>query len=369
MSNQTEEDNKAKVMKESLIQIINSGLYANRYLNQFVSELKKTIDFDYLSVSLVDGDNLRSLFTYSDERTRQDSDEFHPVNLDRFKSAVKIPFPQDGNAIGMLTIAHLKPNIYSKKEQALLEQLAPELSITLGTQTTAIQQPEEEKEFLDDFAHELKTPLTSIMASWGLLSEELKLDKTDPLTRLIQNIGRSAKYMEIRMDELMDLARMRIKDLQIEKENLNIKSVIQEVATQFKSIIQGKSQSIDLHLSPSLPIIHADRKRIEQILFNLLANASKFTPRGGTVIVNAVESENNLKIEIKDSGPNIPQGEINQLFNPKYRVEADRQQFPGLGLGFALVKRLVEMHNGNIWITGEPGKGNTFAFSLPLARQ
>jgi signal transduction histidine kinase len=83
--------------------------------------------------------------------------------------------------------------------------------------TESSKSPQEERDFLDDFAHELKTPLTSIIASWSLLSEEVDSDKNSPQSRLVQNIGRSAKQMKIKIDELLDLAKMRIKNLDLKK--------------------------------------------------------------------------------------------------------------------------------------------------------
>jgi signal transduction histidine kinase len=143
--------------------------------------------------------------------------------------------------------------------------------------------------------------------------------------------------------------------------------LLQDITDQFSSIIDGKKQKIDLKMPPSLPVIQADRKRIEQILFNFLSNASKFTSRGSTIAVSCSCDKNNLAIEVKDAGPSIPQEVIDRLLDPEYHIETDRQRFPGLGIGFALAKHLVELHNGKIWIKSEEGSGNTFAFSLPLA--
>ena len=166
----------------------------------------------------------------------------------------------------------------------------------------------------------------------------------------------------------MDLARMRVKDFQLQLETLDIKPVLQEVVAQFSTIVQGKGQSVDLKLPSSLPVTKADRQRIEQILFNLLTNASKFTPSNGHIVVKARRDEANLVVEVQDSGPGITPEEVARLFKPYDRIEADRQRFPGLGLGLALSKHLVELHGGQIWVQSEVGKGSTFAFSLPLPK-
>ena len=113
-------------------------------------------------------------------------------------------------------------------------------------------------------------------------------------------------------------------------------------------------------------LLKADAQRLEQVLHNLLMNAVKFTPAGGSITLRANKQNGNLVVEVQDDGIGIPKEEQARLFEPHYRVEADRQHFPGLGLGLALSKQIVELHGGKIWVTSEPGEGSTFAFTLPL---
>ena len=119
-------------------------------------------------------------------------------------------------------------------------------------------------------------------------------------------------------------------------------------------------------LPDSLPPINADAQRLEQVLRNLLINAVKFTPSGGSITLRTNKQNASLVVEVQDSGIGIPKEEQARLFEPYYRAEADRQHFQGLGLGLSLSKQIIELHGGRIWVTSEVGKGSTFAFSLPL---
>ena len=224
----------------------------------------------------------------------------------------------------------------------------------------------EKTEFTATLAHELKTPLTSIIAAAGLLSEEIGGEAQEPQRRLIQNILHSAHILEARLSELLDVAKAEVSRLQLQIQPLRIESLLQDVAWQIKPEIQRKAQHLSLDLPDSLPMVEADANRLEQVLLNLLTNASKFTAEGKNITLRAKKRNDNLIIEVQDSGIGISKENQVRLFQPYYRVESDRQRYPGLGLGLALAKQIVELHGGKIWVESELGKGSIFAISLPL---
>ena len=227
----------------------------------------------------------------------------------------------------------------------------------------------EKAEFTATIAHELKTPLTSIIASAGLLSEEIRGEAQEPQRRLIQNILHSAHILETRLSELLDVAKAEVSKLQLRVQPLRIESVLQDVAWQIEPEIKRKAQHFTMDLSDSLPIVEADASRLEQVLLNLLTNASKFTHEGKNITLRARKRNDNLVIEVQDSGIGISRENQAHLFQPYYRVESDRQRYPGLGLGLALARQIVELHGGKIWVESELGKGSTFAVSLPLGNR
>jgi signal transduction histidine kinase len=221
-------------------------------------------------------------------------------------------------------------------------------------------------EFTATIAHELKTPLTSIIASAGLLSEEIQGGPQEPQQRLIQNILHSAQILEARISELLDVTKAEVSSLQLHLQPLHIESLLQDAAWQIHPEIQRKGQHLTLDLADSLPVVEADASRLEQVLLNLLSNASKFTPDGKNITLRAKKHKDSLTIEVQDSGIGISKENQARLFQPYYRVESDRQRYPGLGLGLALARQIIELHNGKIWVESELGKGSIFAVSLPL---
>jgi signal transduction histidine kinase len=224
---------------------------------------------------------------------------------------------------------------------------------------------EEWLRFIDTLSHELKTPLTSIIAAAGLLAEEIETTGDESYQRLIQTIIQNASTLETRLAELMDIVKTGSGKIQLQLEPVDMKSLLLGTCMQVSPLIQGKGQRLNTELPASLPIIHGDGQRLEQAVLNLLTNATKFTPKGGTITLRAQRLDTGMLIEVQDTGIGIAREEQDRLFKPYSRLDSDRQRHPGLGLGLALAKQVVELHGGKIWVESETGKGSTFAFSLP----
>jgi len=218
-------------------------------------------------------------------------------------------------------------------------------------------------EFTRALVHELKTPLTPIMASSELLVEELK---QEPWLRLAKNIFEGARNLNRRIDELLDLARSEIGALKLNLQMIAPLEIIQEVITHTTPLAAENQQTLQTELPPSLPTICADEDRVRAILLNLINNAIKYTPPGGKITVRARQEETKVVVEIQDTGRGIDEKEMDRLFQPYHRMERDRERLSGLGLGLALSKKFVEMHNGSLWVTSQKGIGSIFAFSLPI---
>ncbi len=227
------------------------------------------------------------------------------------------------------------------------------------------RQDEEWLKFIDTLSHELKTPLTSIIAAAGLLAEELETSE-EAHRKLIQNIMHNANILEARLAEVLELVKSGGGQLKLRVEPLDIKSLLQDVVWQISPLIQSKRQNLSVDLPDSLPLVQGDGQKLEQAVLNLMTNATKFTPEAGSITLRVAKRNSDLVIEVQDSGPGISRDEQDKLFKPYSRLSADRRYHPGLGLGLALAKQVVELHGGKIWVESESGMGSTFAFSLPL---
>jgi signal transduction histidine kinase len=218
--------------------------------------------------------------------------------------------------------------------------------------------------------HELKTPLTSIVASGGLLLEELKKGEAQsPRLRLLENIISATGKLQSRLNELLDMAKMETVGFILTFELIDIRPLLRNVVSEFNPVAKEKGQSLTLDVPPSVPMVNGDREHLDQVLLNLISNAMKFSGEGTKIRVKLRQKGPDLVVSIKDNGPGITEEEQMRIFTPYYRLEADRQRFPGLGLGLTVSKHLVEQHGGKIWVESELGKGSTFLFSLPVAEQ
>jgi len=218
-------------------------------------------------------------------------------------------------------------------------------------------------EFTRALVHELKTPLTPIMSSSELLLSELK---EEPWASLASNIYRGATNLSNRIDELLDLARGEIGMLSLNSREVNILRLLKDISGEMSVVALSNGQTLVSELPPSLPLVWGDEERIRQVILNLLINASKFMPEGGTITLKAKAQSGTVVVEIHDTGPGISKEEQQRLFIPYNRKLGDREHLSGLGLGLALSKNLVELHGGTIWINSDTGKGSTFGFSIPL---
>lgn len=225
---------------------------------------------------------------------------------------------------------------------------------------------EEWFQFIDTLSHELKTPLTSIIAAAGLLEEEMQTTADESHLKLIQTIIRNSNSLEARLAELLEIVKTGTGKLQLNFEPVDMKSLILGTCLQISPLIRNKEQQLKTELPDSLPILQGDGPRLEQVLLNLMNNATKFTPDGGKIVVRARRQDTNIVVEVQDDGIGIAKEKQGMLFKPYSRLNADRQRHPGLGLGLALSKQVIELHSGKIWVESEAGEGSTFFFMLPL---
>ncbi len=228
------------------------------------------------------------------------------------------------------------------------------------------KQDEEWLQFIGTLSHELKTPLTSIIAAAGLLAEELETAGEESHRKLIQNVLHNASTLEKRLAELLEIIKTGGGRLRLKLEPVDIRSLLQGVGWQISALIQQKGQKLTVDLPDSLPLIQGDGQRLEQAVLNLMTNATKFTPEGGSITLTARKENSNLLIAVQDTGIGISKDEQAKLFKPYSRINSDRQSQPGLGLGLAMAKQVIELHGGKIWVESESGKGSTFFISLPL---
>ncbi len=170
------------------------------------------------------------------------------------------------------------------------------------------------------------------------------------------------------INDLLDLGRIEA-GFDTRRESVQLESILKNSLDMFEPLIAQKNHHLEKNISSNLPPLRADPIRIRQMLDNLIGNAIKYTPKGGTIRINIHTEDHQLIFEINDTGTGIPLDEQPHIFEKFYRGSNTSDEPRGSGLGLAIVKSIVESHQGRVWVESALGKGSTFTVVLPLYNQ
>src|SRR6516165_8498927 len=220
-------------------------------------------------------------------------------------------------------------------------------------------------EFLSLLGHELRNPLAAISTGVQLLSGGVTDEERVSLNGMMD---RQVTLMQRLLDDLLDLGRITHGYIKLQKERIDLAKLLQHVTEVIQSTAAKRGQEMILRLPSEVVVFKADEARLEQIAINLLNNASKYTPQGGRIEFSGVREGSEVVLRCKDNGRGIPLEMQQKIFEPFTRVGplSDSRGEASLGIGLALVKRLVELHGGTISVeSGGPGTGSEFLVRLP----
>jgi signal transduction histidine kinase len=226
---------------------------------------------------------------------------------------------------------------------------------------------QEKNHFLSVAAHDLRNPLTTIYTAADLITEELK-DKTSSETKeFLEMIKQSSKFMRSLIEELLDVSVIDSGKLSIHLEPVNLMNLIRNNVALNRVIAGRKQITVEYHCANDLPVLQLDRRKIEQVLNNLISNAIKYSFPQSKVEIHSKCDNNNLVISVSDEGQGIPPAEMDKLFKPFSRTSVKATSGESsTGLGLVIVRKIVEAHNGRVWAESQVKKGSTFYISLPI---
>lgn len=225
-------------------------------------------------------------------------------------------------------------------------------------------------EFFENLSHELRTPLTPILASSEALLGKTFGNITDEQKEIIEVLFISAKKLELLIEDLLELVRLEAKPLKLEKECLDVRNLVDETIFETSPIARERRVQLKNEVGGEAPHIEGDKKRLSQLLVNLLHNAIKFSHERGVVRVQLQrdrEGEDMIGISVRDEGIGIPQKMLDRIFERFYQAPATGTG-NGLGLGLAIVKRIADAHRGEVVVDSQEGKGSSFTVYLPIYR-
>ncbi len=225
-------------------------------------------------------------------------------------------------------------------------------------------------DFINRVSHDLRTPLTAIKEASDMLMEGVYADAPDKQRQLLTITKEECGRLISSVNRILDLSRMEVKMMEYRFQPCSLEPLIQRTVLKLAPLARSKEIELELCPVPNLPPVKIDDERIGQVLENLIGNAIKFTPGRGRVRIKAAPMSKNrdaVGVAVSDTGPGIPEKELEFVFDKFSRVSSDGQSAIGSGLGLAIAKHIVEDHGGKIWARSKSGGGSTFIFVLPAA--
>jgi signal transduction histidine kinase len=211
--------------------------------------------------------------------------------------------------------------------------------------------------------------MTSIKGFVENMLDGLSGKLTDKQTHYLERIKVNAARLTRMIEDLLDLSRIESGRTELRLGKLQLCELVADVIDSLQTVAKEKSVQLTEQQSASMPSVQADRDKVQQVLFNLIGNAIKFTPRGGQVTVSIERPDaQSVVVCVADTGCGIPNDEATRIFEKFYRAASAPPDVRGAGLGLAIAKSLVELHHGQIWVETAPSQGSRFFFSLPLVQ-
>lgn len=294
---------------------------------------------------------------------------------------------RSGEIIGALLLGHERPGVFTARHERLVEGIATQAAVALDNarlyqtalceerraraQAASIAEADQRKaDFLAMLAHELRNPLGAIANAVDVVERSAPED--DKYQRALQAAKRQIEHQRKLVDELLDLGRISRGKIELNREVLDVRELVRQTVEDYRTAVAAAGLTLDVVL-PEVPVtIVGDRVRLAQVIGNLLDNARKFTPTGGTVSVRLEPTSiGDARLVIADTGAGLDPTQIPRLFSPFEQTgRSEERRHGGLGLGLALVKGLVELHHGRIEARSEGlGRGCEFSVTIPMARQ
>lgn len=289
----------------------------------------------------------------------------HKIGLGAY---ICVPLRTQEQILGTLSFGAGTARSYTADDLALAEELGRRCAVAIQNARLyheARQAIRLRDEFLTMASHELRTPLTALLGMSHLLEQRIEQEDRggDRFTRGIKIIARQATRLKRLIDQMFDLSRVETDHLDLNIQQFDLSPVVARVVEESRTLLQR--HTIELTHPESL-LIDGDEDRLEQVLQNLVYNAIKYSPDGGTISVSVAAREQTVEIDIADPGIGIPDAAQEHVFKRFYRAgNTARRNISGLGIGLYIVREIIQRHGGTISFCSTEGQGTTFKISLP----
>ncbi len=300
--------------------------------------------------------------------------------LPNAQSQISIPIRREAKVIGIMLLETRQNDGFAQDALAFLSRLADHAAIAISNAQLYAEVEAAnvaKSEFVSFVAHELKNPMTSIKGYSELLAAGAVGPISDMQSNFLTTIRSNIERMRTIVEDLNDNSKIEAGRMRLEFKAVDVAELVDDAIKSIRRQVEDKKQTINVSVPANLPAIWADRTRVSQVLVNLISNAFKYTPEGGTIAVNAEKTDNIwdpqgagqvVHIWVQDSGIGIAPEDQKKIFQKFFRSEDEQaRKSPGTGLGLNITRSLVEMQGGKIWFESEFRKGTTFHFTVPVS--
>ena len=221
-------------------------------------------------------------------------------------------------------------------------------------------------DFLANMSHELRTPLNAIIGFSEVLSERMFGEINDKQAEYLSDILESGQHLLSLINDILDLSKIEAGRMELESTDFDLTGAVENALALVRERAHRRGIRLERTIDEHVGSIRADERKVKQVLLNLLSNALKFTPEGGTICVRAELRDGMAEVSVTDTGVGIAPEDQTAVFEEFRQVGAAEKKAEGTGLGLAISRKFIELHGGRIWVNSQVGTGSTFAFTIPL---
>ncbi len=293
-----------------------------------------------------------------------------------YRSLLAVPLLRESHLLGGLVVNRKSAGAFAPETIALLNTFATQSALAI--QNARLFREIEEKsrqlevasqhksEFLANMSHELRTPLNAIIGFSEVLLERLFGELNDKQAEYTSDILESGRHLLSLINDILDLSKIEAGRMELDREEFDLPGAIENTLVLVRERAHRRGITLTHSLDAQLGRIHADQRKVKQVLLNLLSNALKFTPEGGRIDVRAAVRGDTAEIAVTDTGIGIAPQDHHAVFEEFRQTGTAAKKAEGTGLGLAISRKFIELHGGAIRVESALGSGSTFIFTLPL---
>ncbi len=292
------------------------------------------------------------------------------------RALLGVPLLSEDEVIGVLAVTRKTPGAFEPEIVRLLSTFATQSALAIQNARLFLEIEDKSRqlevasqhksEFLANMSHELRTPLNAIIGFSEVLSDRMFGELNEKQEEYLKDIYASGTHLLSLINDILDLSKIEAGRMELELTDFHLPTALDNALTLVRERAGRRSITLQTSVDERLGEVHADERKIRQVVLNLLSNAIKFTPEGGRIEVRAVSVDGSVEVSVSDTGVGIAPEDQEAIFEEFRQVGTAEKKAEGTGLGLTLCRKFIELHGGRIGVTSQVGVGSTFTFTIPV---